>query len=364
MQKRILIILAIFIALFFGKLLSDGGIFWDDQRSIDVKGDRMTLYNKLKKVVLRGNTIISRDDLKILSDKTQVWQKEQKFEGYGNVSAEKKFESGDIAQSFSRKIFYNEKSEENKIIELDGLDYLDYFSKKDDKTLNVLADYIKIEEKKGLRSADLKKVISLTLPFEERKDDGRILTGTTTIKADLIKAIEKVDDANYAEIFGNIAVKREYANGEYFFILAEECEYIDDKAKFQGVEKLEIFNLEENTIYYLYCDQLTWDLKGQTGMAIGAPLRFEKNDKNYLVTANIAYFNKAKQEVFFTENPIARQNDEQGVGIYQARDILYYLDTKIMKMLGDVDIDFLPNKKVESEQELEQEDNKEIAQSS
>jgi hypothetical protein len=183
------------------------------------------------------------------------------------------------------------------------------------------------------------------MPFEEQKKSGEsIKKGVTTIKADLVKA-SKSDKSDCAELTGNVEITRKYDNGEYFFVAAEKCVYENKNINFTGVKKMQTFSLQENTTYYLYCDQLTWNLDDQKGFATGKPLRFEKEGQEYIVTSNIAYFDKLKQEVLFTKNPIAKQKDKEGDGIYKAEKILYYLNTKIMKMLGDVDIDFLSKEK-------------------
>ena len=45
------------------------------------------------------------------------------------------------------------------------------------------------------------------------------------------------------------------------------------------------------------------------------------------------------------------QNDKDGKGIYNAENIYYYLDTKLLKFEKNVKIDFIPRKKKENKKE-------------
>ena len=332
----------VFFIFFINTLLfCNEGNFWTGDNTINAKGDKLTMYDKGQKIVLLGNTSVKRSDLQVLADTMEIWQKDEKFNGLGNVKTEKIFENGNTVNSISNKIFYNEKS---KLIELFDILNLDYFLKNENKTLNVIGEYLKIKEEDGFRKATFEKVFSMKLPFEEKNKKG-----INILKADKIKATTKIDDEtyNFAVLENNVVLNRNYENGEFVKIQAYKMTYSKKEhfVKFEKVREIQSFQLEENTTYYVYCDEIFWDLDENIGALTGKPVIFKKIDDSYQITSNFVKINKNKQEVLFTENPIARQTDEQGVGAYKAENILYYLETKLIKMFGNVDIDFLPNKK-------------------
>ena len=322
---------------------------WGGKNAITAKGDRLTIYNNGDKIVLNGNATIKRSDMNIKANKTTIWQKRRKFSGYGKVFTERFFDNGDFVKAISDACFYDDK---NKIMKLSNIDDLDYYSVLDDNTLNILAEDLKVTENNGIRTAEFDNVYSMSLPFVETKDDGTVLSGTSTIKADKVKATAVIGEENgrYAEFFGNVIVERNYSNGDNFKAVSDILVYSkkDGYVEFTGIEQIQAFVLEENTTYYLECDLLRWDMNTDMIYCKGEPLIFKDLGGSYVVEAFEAVYDQAKKEIMFSKDPVATQSDDQGDGIYKAENILYYLKTKITKMIGAVDVDFLPKEKVDT----------------
>ena len=299
-----LISLFIFLCVFLNVALFAGDVkLWKNSGAIQAKGNSLSLYNKGDEIFLQGNTEIKRDDFLIKANKSRIFQKDKAIKSFGNVFAKRIFESGNFLEATADRIFY---TDTNKLLEMFVVTDLNYFLQEDNQTINLKADFVRLEENLKNRIANIDNLKSFTMPFEEIKSDKTKITGIDFVKAKKLKATGEISakDFDYVELNNDVFLNRKISNNDEYILEADNVIY-DKKNKIAIINDIKnavYFSGKEKQKYLLFATKIIWHMTDDnTDVAeiFGNPIIFKRQDESYIVKANKAYYYKKDKSVFF-----------------------------------------------------------------
>ena len=357
MNKNSLILLFCFVTILSNFSFAGDIELWKNSGPIKANGNSLSLYNKGDEIFLQGKTEISRTDFLIKADKSRIFQKTKGIKSFGNVFAKRIFDSGNYLEAFSNNIFY---TDESKILEMFIVKDLNYFLQKENKIINLKSEYLKIDETKEIRTANVKNMTSFTMPFEEIKEDGKKITGLDFIRSEKLKATGAISaqDFDYVELNKKVFFDRKKSDNDHYTLKCDNLVY-DKKVKITTINDIEeatYFSGKDKIKYFLTAKKVVWNMTDDNSDVIeifGNPIVFRREDDGYIIKANKAVYYKKDGRVWFTQNPILLQNDKDGKGIYKAENIYYFMETKLLKFEKNVNIEFVPRKKKEEKKEIQ-----------
>ncbi|MDR0676110.1 MAG: LPS export ABC transporter periplasmic protein LptC [Elusimicrobiota bacterium] len=319
--------------------------FFEKNNAINAKSDAISIHKKGEEVVLNGNVRINRTDFFIYSNQSTIFQKKNSIKSIGNAKTYKIFENGNYLNSISNSVFY---SDFDKILEFNNIKKLDYFIKKDNRMINLISKYLKLEQKKDKNFLNIRQLKKLIIPFTEEKindnQETAIIDGTNFVKANNVYGYSNAinDEILFVEMNKNVFLERKKSNNEYIKIIADNLIYNKEKSISTINDIKEINYIDENKNEYLiFCKNIVWDMETDIIEFFGNPIIFQKKDKSYIINSKKAFFYNKDKIVLFFKKPVLFQEDETGKGLYKAEKILYYINEKIIKFEDTVEIEFI-----------------------
>jgi lipopolysaccharide export system protein LptA len=341
-------ILLFYFLIVFILPLSAGDIqLWKNSAPIQAKGNGLSLYNKADEIFLQGNTEINRVDFIIKADRSRIFQRDKAIKSSGNVFAKRIFDSGNYLEAESNKIFY---TDTNKILEMFDVKNVNYFLQKDSKIINLKSDFLRVEENKKNRIANVENIKNLTMPFDEIKKDGTKITGIDFIRSEKLKTIGELtsQDFDYLELDKKVFVDRKKSDNNNSTLNCDSLIY-DKKTKILNIENMTSFTrifdeISKDGLKITGNDFVRAEKVKAIGDVISSNFDYIEMTKKFFIdrkkSNNDQLTMKADNLVYDKKNKICKVNDIEEATYFSGKDkekLKYFLYAKgiIWKMSDD-----------------------------
>jgi lipopolysaccharide export system protein LptA len=218
----------------------------------------------------------------------------------------------------------------------------------DDLKNLIKSDLIKIsEEKNEKRILIFENLKEAKMIFSEEQK-GKIINGIDILRANKVFAIYDLqkESIDFAKLEKNVYLERQKDNNENIKVFADMLIYDPENkiSKINNIKKIEYKDKNKDN-YIIYCDNMIWDMEKDIVEFFGKPIIYKKIDESYIVKSKKAVFYKKENLVVFSKKPILYQKDTEGKGVYNSSEISFSIDKKILNFNGNVELEYIPNKK-------------------